>query len=162
MPYDEQTAQRVRRTPAGRDFVEKKVMGALCSMVQGAICCSVSGRGGLLIRVGPELRPQLVREPYASPMKMGPRTMSGFVSISMWRNTWSQSNFTTWSVTTIASIFSTFASTACRVNPFASSCPEDRSRRRLFRAATRSRRTTWKRLFNARPASERQIEEIEP
>ncbi len=81
MPYDEHTAQRVRRALAGRDFVEKKLMGGLCFMVRGSMCCSVSGRGGLLVRVGPELYPQLVREPHASPMKMGPRTMSGFVRV---------------------------------------------------------------------------------
>ena len=56
-------------------------MGGLCFMVQGAMCCSVSGRGGLLIRVGRELYPKLVREPHAGPMKMGRRTMSGFVRV---------------------------------------------------------------------------------
>jgi len=55
MPYDEHTAQRVRR--------------------------ALAGRGGLLIRVGPESYPQLVRERHASPMKMGSRTLTGFVRV---------------------------------------------------------------------------------
>lgn len=82
MPYDERTAERVRRALANRHFVEKKLMGGLCFMVQGAMCCSVSGRGDLLIRVVPELYRQLVREPHAGPMKMGLRTMSGFVRVA--------------------------------------------------------------------------------
>ena len=80
MPYDEHTVERVRRALAGHKFVEKKVMGGLCFMVRGAMCCSVSSRG-LLIRVGPELHAQMIREPHAGPMKMGRRTMSGFVRV---------------------------------------------------------------------------------
>lgn len=57
-------------------------MGGLCFMVQGAMCCSVSGRGGLLIRVTRDSYAQLVREPHASPMKMGSRTMAGFVRVA--------------------------------------------------------------------------------
>ena len=53
MAYDEKTVERVRNLlSARRDIVEKKLMGGLCFMVKGAMCCSVSGRGGLLIRVG--------------------------------------------------------------------------------------------------------------
>ena len=53
MAYDEKTAERVRRALSHRrDVVEKKLMGGLCFMVKGGMCCSVSGRGGLLIRVG--------------------------------------------------------------------------------------------------------------
>src|SRR4029077_19274194 len=52
MAYDEKTAARVRKALAGRhDVVEKKLMGGLCFMVNGNMCCSVSGKGGLLVRV---------------------------------------------------------------------------------------------------------------
>lgn len=81
MPYDERTAERVRRALASHPFVEKRLMGGLCFMVQGAMCCSVSGRGGLLVRVVPESYSQLIREPHAGPMRMGSRTMSGFVRV---------------------------------------------------------------------------------
>ena len=51
MAYDEKTAARVRKALAGRrDVVEKKLMGGLCFMTQGGMCCSVSGKGGLLVR----------------------------------------------------------------------------------------------------------------
>ena len=54
MAYDEATAERVRKLLSGRrDVAEKKMMGGLCFMVKGAMCCSVSGQGGLLVRVGP-------------------------------------------------------------------------------------------------------------
>ena len=53
MAYDEKTAERVRALLSDRrDVVEKKLMGGLCFMVKGGMCCSVSGRGGLLVRVG--------------------------------------------------------------------------------------------------------------
>jgi TfoX/Sxy family transcriptional regulator of competence genes len=83
MAYDEITAERVRDALAKRrDVVEKKLMGGLCFMVNGNMCCSVSARGGLLIRVGPSAHPQAVREPHASAMKMGGRTMKGFIRVA--------------------------------------------------------------------------------
>ena len=46
MAYDEITAERVRDALAKRrDVVEKKLMGGLCFMVNGNMCCSVSARG---------------------------------------------------------------------------------------------------------------------
>jgi hypothetical protein len=35
------------------------------------MCCSVSGRGGLLIRVGADARERILREPHVCPMEMG-------------------------------------------------------------------------------------------
>ena len=47
MAYDEKTAERVRKVLSGRrEVVEKKLMGGLCFMVKGGMCCSVSGRAG--------------------------------------------------------------------------------------------------------------------
>ena len=47
MAHDEKTAERVRAALSGkRGVVEKKLMGGLCFMVSGSMCCSVSGRGG--------------------------------------------------------------------------------------------------------------------
>ena len=82
MAYDEKTAERVRRLLSARhDVVEKKLMGGLCFMVKGAMCCSVSGRGGLLIRVGSQARERLLGEPHVRPMEMGARTVTGFVRV---------------------------------------------------------------------------------
>jgi TfoX/Sxy family transcriptional regulator of competence genes len=83
MAYDEETAERVRRVLARqRDVVEKKLMGGLAFMVKGGMCCSVSGRGGLLVRVSPETYQRILAEPHAQPMKMGQRVMTGFVRVA--------------------------------------------------------------------------------
>ena len=63
-------------------WFEKKMMGGLCFIVKGGMCCSVSGRGGLLVRIDPENQEQLLREPYVQPMEMGARTMKGFVRVA--------------------------------------------------------------------------------
>ena len=80
MAYDEQTAERVRKVLAGRrDVATKKMMGGLVFMVKGNMCCSVSGRGGLLVRVGGD--EAVFGEPHVGRMKMGARTMSGFARV---------------------------------------------------------------------------------
>src|ERR1043166_4882513 len=83
MAYDENTAARVRTALAGRrDVVEKKLMGGLCFMVTGGMCCSVSGKGGLLVRVDIEAMDRVLLEPHVAPMKMGGRVMRGFVRVA--------------------------------------------------------------------------------
>src|SRR5215475_3897289 len=83
MAYDEKTAERVRRVLSGRrGVVEKKLMGGLCFMVKGGMCCSVSGRGGLLVRVGADAHEQMLAEPHVQPMEMRGRTMTGFVRVA--------------------------------------------------------------------------------
>jgi TfoX/Sxy family transcriptional regulator of competence genes len=83
MAYDEKTAERVRKLLSDRrDVVEKKLMGGLCFMVKGGMCCSVSGRGGLLVRVGPQAREQFLTEPHVGPMVMRGRTMAAFVRVA--------------------------------------------------------------------------------
>jgi hypothetical protein len=83
MSYDQITAERVRKTLSGRrDVVEKKLMGGLCFMVTDSMCCSVSGKGDLLIRVGASAHGQTLGEPHVSPMKMGGRTVKGFVRVA--------------------------------------------------------------------------------
>lgn len=68
---------------AGReDFVEKKLMGGLAFMLAGGMCCSVSGKGGLLVRVDAGIRQELLQEPHVQPMEMGGRTMSGFLRVA--------------------------------------------------------------------------------
>jgi TfoX/Sxy family transcriptional regulator of competence genes len=82
MAYDEETAECVRKALSGRhDVVERKMMGGLCFMVKGGMCCSVSGRGGLLVRVGAQAD-QILQEPHVSPMEMRGRVMRGFVRVA--------------------------------------------------------------------------------
>jgi TfoX/Sxy family transcriptional regulator of competence genes len=82
MAYDEKTAERVRRALSGRrGVVEKKLMGGLAFMVKGGMCCSVSGRGGLLIRVEPPAYERMRGQPHVEPAEMRGRTMTGFVRV---------------------------------------------------------------------------------
>jgi TfoX/Sxy family transcriptional regulator of competence genes len=83
MAYDEKTAERVRQVLSGRrDVVEKKLMGGLCFMVDGGMCCAVSGKGGLLVRVRADARAAALDEPHAQPMEMRGRIMKGFVCLA--------------------------------------------------------------------------------
>jgi len=83
MAYDEETAGRLRKLLSTRsDVVEKKLMGGLCFMVSGHMCCAVSGRGGVLVRVGPEAHQAMLGEPHAAPMEMRGRIMAGYVRVA--------------------------------------------------------------------------------
>jgi TfoX/Sxy family transcriptional regulator of competence genes len=82
MAYDEKTAERVRKLLSGRrDVVEKKLMGGLSFMVGGGMACSVSGRGGLLVRIDPQAQQRMLAEPHVAPVEMRGRTMTGFVRV---------------------------------------------------------------------------------
>jgi TfoX/Sxy family transcriptional regulator of competence genes len=83
MTYDEMTAERVRELLSSRtDVVERKMMGGLCFMVRGHMCCSVSGRGGLMVRAGASAQDRALREPHVQPIEMAGRTMTGFVRVT--------------------------------------------------------------------------------
>jgi hypothetical protein len=83
MAYDEETAARVRKLLTGqRNVAEKKMMGGLCFMVDNTMCCTVSGRGGMLIRVGPEAHARVLEELHTSPVEMRGRVMTGFVRVA--------------------------------------------------------------------------------
>jgi len=83
MAFDEKTAERVRHLLSGRRaVVEKKLMGGLCFMVEGAMCCAVSGRGGLLVRIDPAAHARMLAEPHAQAADMRGRLMTGFVRVA--------------------------------------------------------------------------------
>ncbi len=82
MAYDETLAERIRHLLADRhDVNERKMMGGLCFMVKGGMCCTASGRGGMLVRVDPEAQPRLIAEPHVKPMVMGGRKVTSFVRV---------------------------------------------------------------------------------
>ena len=83
MAYDEYTAERIRRLLTGcSHVVERKMMGGLCFVIDGAMCCAVSGRGGLLVRVGANALKEVLSEAHTAPMNIGKRTMTGFVLVT--------------------------------------------------------------------------------
>ena len=82
MAYDEVLAERIRHLLADRaDAHEKKMMGGIAFLVRGGMCCTASGRGGMLVRVDPEAQPGLIRQPHVKPMVMGGRPVSSFVRV---------------------------------------------------------------------------------
>jgi TfoX/Sxy family transcriptional regulator of competence genes len=81
MSYDPGTAARVRRSLAGRDDVlEKKMVGGLSFLVNGNMCCGVTGMA-LMVRVGADGRQQALAEPHVRPMQFAGRALSGFVCV---------------------------------------------------------------------------------
>ena len=81
LTYDPKTAERVRILLSGRpDVVEKKMVGGLSFLVNGNMCCGVTGTA-LMIRVGREAREQTLREPHVRPMVLGGRSLSAFVCL---------------------------------------------------------------------------------
>lgn len=81
MGYDEKLAERVRRALAGRrDVVEKRMVGGLSFMVNGSMCCGVTG-AALMVRVGPEARERALEQPDVRPMEFAGRPLSGFVCV---------------------------------------------------------------------------------
>jgi TfoX/Sxy family transcriptional regulator of competence genes len=82
MAYDEQTAERMRKALSGqREVVERKMMGGLCFMVNGSMCCTVNRRGAILVRVGEEALERMLREPHVLPLNIDRRTMTSFVLV---------------------------------------------------------------------------------
>ena len=81
MSYDRAAAERVRHLLSGRsDVVEKKMVGGLSFLVNGNMCCGITGMA-LMVRVGAESREQALREPHVRPMLFAGRTLSGFICI---------------------------------------------------------------------------------
>jgi len=79
--YDPEAAGRVRRLLSGRDDVaEKKMVGGLSFLVNGNMCCGVTGPA-LMVRVGADGREQALGEPHVRPMEFAGRAMSGFVCV---------------------------------------------------------------------------------
>ena len=82
MPYDIQAADGIRVLLGDRhDVVERKMMGGLVFMVNGHMCITASGRGGILVRVGPIAQAHVLKEPHVKPMTMAGRSMAGFVRV---------------------------------------------------------------------------------
>jgi hypothetical protein len=83
MAYDKEVAERIRTLLSGRsDVAEQKLFGGLCFMVRGHMCCAVSGRGGLLVRLGPDAPAFVFGEPHAAPMEMRGRIMADYVRVA--------------------------------------------------------------------------------
>lgn len=82
MPYDEGLAELIRDDLGERDgLAERKMFGGLAFMLDGNMVAGVYSGGGMF-RVGAERIPDALAVEGAAPMKMGDRTMGGFVTLS--------------------------------------------------------------------------------
>jgi TfoX/Sxy family transcriptional regulator of competence genes len=82
MAYDEDLANRIRElvhTETG--VAEKRMFGGLAFLIDGNMCVSASGQGGLLLRIDPAENDALLGRPYATPFEMRGRTMQGWLRI---------------------------------------------------------------------------------
>jgi TfoX/Sxy family transcriptional regulator of competence genes len=82
VPHDESLVRRVRRLLADQSgVVEKKMFGGLTFMLQGNMCCGVTG-DKLVVRVGTEQYEETLAQPGVRPMDFTGRPLKGFVYVS--------------------------------------------------------------------------------
>lgn len=83
MAYDEELARRIRaRLGDERDVSEKAMFGGLAFLVHGNMAVSVSGRGGLLVRVDPEASEAALARPHTELAVMRGRAMPGWIRVA--------------------------------------------------------------------------------
>jgi TfoX/Sxy family transcriptional regulator of competence genes len=81
--YDENLANRVRELVAAEGgVVEKRMFGGLAFLIGGNMSVSVSGQGGLLLRVDPADTESLLARPHAEPFVMRGRAMDGWLRVA--------------------------------------------------------------------------------
>jgi len=82
MAYDEDLANRIRELISAEDgVVEKRMFGGLAFLIGGNMSVSVSGQGGLLLRVDPAETDALLSKPHARPFEMRGRVMNGWLRV---------------------------------------------------------------------------------
>jgi hypothetical protein len=81
--HDEQLADRIRTVlPDRGDITERKMFGTLVFMVGDHMACGARSDGSLLARVGPDGVTDALDDPHVEPMRMGERTMKGYVFVA--------------------------------------------------------------------------------
>lgn len=83
MAYDEDLANRIRELIASEDGVsEQRMFGGLAFLINGNMCVSASGQGGLMLRVDPVHTDALLRRQHARPFVMRGREMQGWLRVA--------------------------------------------------------------------------------
>jgi hypothetical protein len=81
MAYDDSAAERVRGHLSSRCRpIERKMMGGICFMVDGNMCCGVAG-SSLLVRVGREAYDAMLAQRHVRPLQFSGRRATGFVLV---------------------------------------------------------------------------------
>jgi TfoX/Sxy family transcriptional regulator of competence genes len=82
MAYDEDLANRLRELVGVEQGVaEQRMFGGLAFLINGNMAVSVSGQGGLLLRVDPAETDALLSKPHASAFEMRGRVMQGWLRV---------------------------------------------------------------------------------
>jgi TfoX/Sxy family transcriptional regulator of competence genes len=82
MAYDEDLANRIRELVLTQPGVtEQRMFGGLAFLIDGHMCVSASGQGGLLLRVDPAETDALLGKRYARPFEMRGREMQGWLRV---------------------------------------------------------------------------------
>lgn len=82
MAYDEDLANRVRELVLAEEGVtEQRMFGGLALLLNGHMSVSVSGQGGLLLRVAPAQTEKLLKLAHARPFEMRGRAMEGWLRV---------------------------------------------------------------------------------
>jgi TfoX/Sxy family transcriptional regulator of competence genes len=82
MAYDEELAARVREVVTSEPGLsEKRMFGGLAFLIDGNMAVSVSGQGGLLLRVDPTQTEALVTQPHVQRFAMRGREMDGWLRV---------------------------------------------------------------------------------
>ena len=83
MAYDEQLAERIRRSFGRKNvlFEEKRMMGGLCFMVDSKMCVGVE-KNRLMAHIDPEAYDAALHKKDCVPMDFTGRPMRGFVFVN--------------------------------------------------------------------------------
>jgi len=83
MAYDEDLANRLREQLADEDGITEKAMfGGLAFLLRGNMAVSVSGRGGLMVRVAPDATDDALARPHTELVVMRGRPMPGWIRVA--------------------------------------------------------------------------------
>lgn len=82
MAYDEQLAERLRRSFSGNpDISEKKMFGGLCFLNRGLMFVGIVG-DELMARIGPDNYPSALKQPHVREMDFTGKPMKGYVYVA--------------------------------------------------------------------------------
>jgi TfoX/Sxy family transcriptional regulator of competence genes len=79
----EELSERIRAlVPPQMHPTEKKMFGGRCFMLNGNMLVCPMKDGSMLVRTGKERYAEALERPGTQPMRMGERTMAGFIEVS--------------------------------------------------------------------------------
>jgi TfoX/Sxy family transcriptional regulator of competence genes len=82
MAYDEELAFRVRAMLDDADgLTERSMFGGLAFLLNGNMAIVVSGRGGLMARLTPDIADVLLDEPGVTPFEMRGKPIAGWLRV---------------------------------------------------------------------------------